>query len=126
MQTKTPLPQSSGSSPLAQRAVLACAPPVVLILLVLGTIYVGVATPTEAGAMGALGSVLLAAARGRLKRGVLPDAALRTALQAVPSIKTGRPKAEAAPAPTPAPVKSSQPSAKTAAKPAKAVKAKAK
>ncbi|HEX6722272.1 MAG TPA: TRAP transporter large permease subunit, partial [Burkholderiaceae bacterium] len=71
--------RSGWLSPLAQRAVLACAPPVVLILLVLGTIYVGLATPTEAGAMGAVGSVLLAAARGRLERGVLTEAALRTA-----------------------------------------------
>ena len=66
-------------SPLMQRAVLACAPPLVLIFLVLGTIYVGLATPTEAGAMGAAGSVLLAASQGRLTRGVLAGAALRTA-----------------------------------------------
>jgi TRAP-type mannitol/chloroaromatic compound transport system permease large subunit len=66
-------------SPLMRRAVLACAPPLVLIFLVLGTIYVGLATPTEAGAMGALGAVLLAWAKGRLQRGVLATAALRTA-----------------------------------------------
>jgi TRAP-type mannitol/chloroaromatic compound transport system permease large subunit len=66
-------------SPLAQRAVLACAPPLVLIFLVLGTIYVGLATPTEAGAMGAAGSVLLAWSRGRLRQAVLAMAALRTA-----------------------------------------------
>lgn len=66
-------------SPLAQRAVLACAPPLVLIFLVLGTIYVGLATPTEAGAMGAVGSVGLAWSRGRLSKVVLATAALRTA-----------------------------------------------
>jgi TRAP-type mannitol/chloroaromatic compound transport system permease large subunit len=66
-------------SPLAQRALLACAPPLLLIFLVLGTIYVGLATPTEAGAMGALGALLLAWVRGRLGRAVVADAALGTA-----------------------------------------------
>jgi TRAP-type mannitol/chloroaromatic compound transport system permease large subunit len=66
-------------TPLMQRAVLACAPPLVLIFLVLGTIYVGLATPTEAGAMGAVGAAVLAWAQGRLARGVLAGAALRTA-----------------------------------------------
>jgi tripartite ATP-independent transporter DctM subunit len=37
-----------------------------LIFLVLGTIFMGVATPTEAGAMGVMGALLLAALRGRL------------------------------------------------------------
>src|SRR5262245_11987600 len=66
-------------APLTQRALLACAPPLVLIFLVLGTIYVGLATPTEAGAMGAVGAVGLAALQRRLHRGVVADAALRTA-----------------------------------------------
>ncbi|HET7527437.1 MAG TPA: TRAP transporter large permease subunit [Burkholderiaceae bacterium] len=66
-------------SPLAQRALLACAPPLLLIFLVLGTIYVGLATPTESGAMGAAGSVLLAWSKRRLTRAMLATAALRTA-----------------------------------------------
>ena len=37
-----------------------------LMFLVLGTIYFGLATPTEAGAMGAVGALLLAAVNGRL------------------------------------------------------------
>ena len=41
-------------------------PSVGLIFLVLGTIFMGLATPTEAGAMGAVGAMLLAAMRGRL------------------------------------------------------------
>ncbi len=41
-------------------------PPLFLILLVLGTIFFGFATPTEAGAMGALGAMLLAAINRRL------------------------------------------------------------
>jgi tripartite ATP-independent transporter DctM subunit len=43
-------------------------PPLVLIFLVLGTIFLGVATPTEGGAMGAAGALLLALMRGRLSR----------------------------------------------------------
>ncbi|MDP1862832.1 MAG: TRAP transporter large permease subunit [Thiobacillus sp.] len=43
-------------------------PPLVLIFLVLGTIFLGVATPTEGGAMGAAGALLLAVGRGRLSR----------------------------------------------------------
>ena len=41
-------------------------PPLVLIVLVLGTIFLGVATPTEAGAMGAIGAMALAAINRRL------------------------------------------------------------
>ncbi len=41
-------------------------PPLVLILLVLGSIFAGVATPTEAGALGALGAILLAVSHRRL------------------------------------------------------------
>ena len=36
-------------------------PPLALIFLVLGTIFIGVATPTEGGAMGAAGALILAA-----------------------------------------------------------------
>ena len=42
------------------------APPLALILIVLGTIFAGIATPTEAGAMGALGATLLAIINRRL------------------------------------------------------------
>lgn len=48
------------------KVVAVLAPPLVLIFLVLGTIFLGVATPTEGGAMGAVGALALAAARGRL------------------------------------------------------------
>ena len=43
-------------------------PPLVLVLVVLGSIFAGIATPTEAGALGAVGAMLLAAAHGRLDR----------------------------------------------------------
>ncbi len=41
-------------------------PSIVLIFMVLGTIFLGLATPTEAGAMGTVGAILLAAINGRL------------------------------------------------------------
>jgi TRAP-type mannitol/chloroaromatic compound transport system permease large subunit len=47
-------------SPLAERVTFVMVPPLMLIFLVLGTILVGVATPTEGGAMGAVGALLLA------------------------------------------------------------------
>jgi TRAP-type mannitol/chloroaromatic compound transport system permease large subunit len=53
-------------SRLAQQVVLSIVPPLSLIFLVLGTILVGLATPTEGGAMGAVGALLLAAMKGRL------------------------------------------------------------
>jgi tripartite ATP-independent transporter DctM subunit len=47
--------------PLIWKAVRGIVPSAVLIFLVLGTIFMGLATPTEAGAMGAVGSIVLAA-----------------------------------------------------------------
>jgi len=55
-------------SALFVRVLTTLVPPLVLIFLVLGTIFIGVATPTEGGAMGAAGALLLALARGRLSR----------------------------------------------------------
>ena len=51
---------------LIRQVVLVMVPPLVLILLVLGSIFAGVATPTEAGALGAVGAMALAAVNGRL------------------------------------------------------------
>jgi tripartite ATP-independent transporter DctM subunit len=45
---------------------------------VLGTIFLGIATPTEGGAMGAVGAVALAAAKGRLNLGVVQQALTST------------------------------------------------
>ena len=53
-------------SQLSRRVTLMLVPPLVLIFLVLGTIFLGVATPTEGGAMGAAGALVMAALRGRL------------------------------------------------------------
>lgn len=52
--------------------------PMLLILTVLGSILGGVATPTEAASLGAVGALLLAALRGRLTLPMLMDAALTT------------------------------------------------
>lgn len=59
--------------------VVALIPPLVLILLVLGSIITGIATPTEAGSVGAVGATVLAALRWRLSFKVVRDAALATA-----------------------------------------------
>ena len=55
-----------GGAELARRVVLVLVPPLLLILVVLGSIFAGVATPTEAGALGAVGAMVLAAANRRL------------------------------------------------------------
>lgn len=53
-------------SRLAQQVVIVLIPPLALIFLVLGTIFLGIATPTEGGAMGAVGALVMAAVKGRL------------------------------------------------------------
>ena len=53
-------------SRLAERVTFVLIPPLALIFLVLGTIFLGVATPTEGGAMGATGALIMALARRRL------------------------------------------------------------
>ena len=58
---------------LGRRVLLVLAPPLFLILVVLGSIFAGVATPTEAGALGAVGAMLLAALRKRLNRRTLDE-----------------------------------------------------
>jgi TRAP-type mannitol/chloroaromatic compound transport system permease large subunit len=53
-------------SKIAEQVVFVMVPPLALIFLVLGTIFVGVATPTEGGAMGATGALALAFMKRRL------------------------------------------------------------
>ena len=66
-------------SKIAERVVFVLVPPMALIFLVLGTIFLGVATPTEGGAMGATGAFLMALARGRLSFKLLKQAMDSTA-----------------------------------------------
>ncbi len=54
-------------------------PPLMLIFLVLGTIFLGIATPTEGGAMGAFGALIMAVLRGRLSFSLLRQAMESTA-----------------------------------------------
>ena len=54
-------------------------PLAILILAVLGSIVFGLATPTEAAAVGSLGGILLAAAYGRLNMGVMKESVFLTA-----------------------------------------------
>ena len=75
-------PASSAShwlSRLAQEVVIVMMPPLALIFLVLGTIFVGIATPTEGGAMGATGALILALAKRRLSWSLLRQAMDSTA-----------------------------------------------
>ncbi|MGZ9044620.1 MAG: TRAP transporter large permease [Telluria sp.] len=53
-------------SRMAERVTFVLIPPLALIFLVLGTIFLGIATPTEGGAMGAVGALVMAMARGRI------------------------------------------------------------
>jgi TRAP-type mannitol/chloroaromatic compound transport system permease large subunit len=66
-------------SRLAERVVFVLIPPLALIFLVLGTIFLGVATPTEGGAMGASGALIMAVARRRLSWKLLRQAMDTTA-----------------------------------------------
>ncbi len=64
---------------LAEQVIFVMVPPLALIFLVLGTIFIGVATPTEGGAMGAVGAMALAIMKGRLKWDLVRQAAESTA-----------------------------------------------
>ena len=64
-------------SRLAQEVIIVLLPPLALIFLVLGTIFLGIATPTEGGALGATGALVLAILKRRLD--------LKTLMQALDS-----------------------------------------
>ena len=65
-------------SRLAQQVIIVLIPPLALVFLVLGTIFLGIATPTEGGAMGAVGALILAAVKGRLNMDVIKHALAST------------------------------------------------
>ena len=58
---------------LLQRVIRALLPPLLLIIAVLGSILAGIATPTEAASVGAMGAMLLAVARGRFSLAILVE-----------------------------------------------------
>ena len=66
-------------SRMAEQVVFVMVPPLALIFLVLGTIFIGVATPTEGGAMGAAGAILLAFGKKRMTFDLLKQATESTA-----------------------------------------------
>jgi TRAP-type mannitol/chloroaromatic compound transport system permease large subunit len=65
-------------SRLAQQVIMVLIPPLALIFLVLGTIFIGLATPTEGGAMGAVGAMILAFAKRRFSFPVMQSALIAT------------------------------------------------
>jgi tripartite ATP-independent transporter DctM subunit len=65
---------------LIKQILKAVVPPIILIFAVLGSIFFGVATPTEAGAVGAVGASILAAFNKRLTPQLIRDAAHSTAV----------------------------------------------
>lgn len=75
----TPEARSLRGWMLARRVVVALVPPLFLIFLVLGTIFLGIATPTEGGAMGAVGALVMATARRQLTLSLLRQALDTTA-----------------------------------------------
>ena len=60
------------------QAILAILPPLTLIILVLGSIFLGIATPTESAAVGCVGAVILAALYRKLSWKVVEESALET------------------------------------------------
>ncbi len=61
-------------SRMAERVTFVLIPPLALIFLVLGTIFLGIATPTEGGAMGASGALIMAMSRRRLSISLMKQA----------------------------------------------------
>ncbi len=72
-------PGDDDEGALAGRVLKALLPPLLLILAVLGSILTGLATPTEAAAVGALGAIALAAQNGELSMDCMTTVVHRTA-----------------------------------------------
>ena len=62
----------------AKKALIAIIPPLTLIILVLGSIFAGIATPTESASLGALGSIILALLYRKLSYTMIKEASLET------------------------------------------------
>ena len=79
-----PSERSISGATLLKKVCLVMVPPLVLILLVLGSIFLGIATPTEAGALGAVGAMVLAGINRRLDlltlRGAMEETTRLTAM----------------------------------------------
>ena len=64
---------------LARKAMISVVPPIILIFAVLGSIFFGIATPTEAGAVGAFGALVLALANRNLTWKLMKESGRSTA-----------------------------------------------
>ena len=74
-----PLPPQAGSrAGNLKRALFAIFPPLTLIILVLGSIFAGIATPTESASVGSVGAVVLAAMYKKLSWKIIDEAAIET------------------------------------------------
>ena len=69
-----PEARSLRGADLLKRVLISLMPPLVLIFLVLGTIFLGIATPTEGGGMGAAGALILALMKRKLGFALLREA----------------------------------------------------
>jgi tripartite ATP-independent transporter DctM subunit len=75
----TPVPEEERAG-LGLEIATALVPPLLLVGAVLGSILGGIATPTEASSVGAVGATILAALRGKLSLSIVKDVARRTAV----------------------------------------------
>lgn len=76
------LPPEARNVPMRQKTFLlftSIAPPIFLIIAVLGTIFLGICTPSEAAAIGAVGSILIAVASWSFSLSIFKEAIYRTA-----------------------------------------------
>jgi tripartite ATP-independent transporter DctM subunit len=68
-----------GAARIAALVLKSLLPPLLLIVIVLGSIFAGIATPTEAGALGAIGALILAGMNRQLTRRAVDQAMSETA-----------------------------------------------
>jgi tripartite ATP-independent transporter DctM subunit len=77
--TLAPALESNGDGKLGRQVVKSLVPPLLLVFAVLGSIFFGIASPTESAAVGALGAMLLAALHKRLTLNNVREASRQTA-----------------------------------------------
>jgi len=77
--TTTSIPDTGNARPLLIRIMIGLLPPLLLIIAVLGSILGGLATPTEAASVGAVGAMLLAVTQGQFNLTILGEVVRSTA-----------------------------------------------
>ncbi len=82
-----PEARTLGGWKLIRRAMISVVPPIFLIFAVLGSIFQGIATPTEAGAVGAFGACVLAALNRNLNWGIIKAAGRSTSTRKCERVK---------------------------------------